>query len=153
MATLINQLRIDFPAYRFVVGERLRWNPKTTTISYREQDDEDAISCGLLHELGHAQLKHNHYTSDAELLKHEVAAWERAKDLAQRYQVVIDDEYVEQCLDSYRDWLHSRSTCPTCGAHGLERSHNSYACVNCSADWKVGDNRFCRTYRVGILTK
>ncbi|HEY8999402.1 MAG TPA: hypothetical protein VIM53_03710 [Candidatus Saccharimonadales bacterium] len=146
METLIDKLRTDFPKFHFVAADIPQWSASLATISYRNADD-DSAAWGLLHELGHAQLGHNDYGNDIELLKQEVAAWERAYELAAVYDIAIDDAYVERCLDSYRDWLHHRSECPACGAHGLESLQNTYSCLNCNASWKVGSDRFCRTYR------
>lgn len=146
METLINRLRVDFPKLTFVVGDAPQWSSSLATVSYRDTDD-DSGAWGVLHELGHAQLGHSCYNSDVGLLKQEVSAWERAYELATIYGIIIDDDYIERCLDSYRDWLHHRSECPKCGTHGLESSPNTYTCLNCKASWKVGSDRFCRTYR------
>jgi hypothetical protein len=60
--------------------------------------------------------------------------------------VIIDEEHIQNCLDTYRDWLHKRSTCPRCDSHGLQTSEQ-YKCYNCRAVWRVGNERFCRAYR------
>jgi hypothetical protein len=101
----------------------------------------------LLHETGHGLLVHADYQSDLELLHMEVAAWEKAKELGQAFGVQIDPNHIEDCLDTYRDWLHRRSTCPTCGSVSLQHNSTEYHCHNCNAMWQVSSSRFCRPYR------
>ncbi|MBP9853080.1 hypothetical protein KBC77_03790 [Candidatus Saccharibacteria bacterium] len=101
----------------------------------------------LLHETAHALLQHESFTSDIELLQMEVAAWHHARVLAGRFKITIDPDYIEDCLDSYRDWLHARATCPTCFERSLQTDTHTYTCHNCSAKWHVTKSRLCRTYR------
>jgi hypothetical protein len=100
-----------------------------------------------LHETGHALLEHTAYTSDAELLYLEVAAWKHAELLASMLGVKIDDSHIQQCLDSYRDWLFARSSCPRCLSSSLQTEIDKYECFNCRVQWRVSRSRFCRIYR------
>lgn len=113
--------------------------------SYSEQAifyDNDAAK--LLHELGHALLDHRDFVHDVDLLHIERDAWEKARQLAQKYEMEIDDDTVETALDSYRDWLHARSLCPRCHQTGLQDNQTlNYYCVNCPARWQVNDARAC----------
>lgn len=130
-------------------GDNFLWSPKDRTVVYALAKLENKPGkWSLLHEIAHAVLDHQSYESDFELLQLEVAAWEQAKQLAARLKLSIDDNYVEDCLDTYRDWLHQRSTCPTCGSVGLQHNPREYRCHNCNTAWHVTASRFCRPYRM-----
>ena len=131
----------------FVKGDVFSWSPKTATITYSSTNIEEQSVWSLLHEIAHAKLQHFTYNSDFELLKLEVAAWKHAVQLAHEQSIIIDQDHIEDCLDTYRDWLHQRSTCPTCGTAGLQHSSTQYRCHNCNSSWTVSNSRFCRPYR------
>jgi hypothetical protein len=147
MTELIKQLQTEYPRLTFTAGKAFYWSPKTQTITYTARASSKVAVWSLLHELGHALLGHDSYTSDLELLLLEVAAWETASELAKRYNHQIDDDHIQDCLDTYRDWLHQRSTCPTCGNQSLQQDAEHYRCFNCRTTWKVTASRFCRPYR------
>ncbi len=109
-------------------------------------------SYGVLHELAHAQLGHRNYHSDFELIKLESLAWELAAEIGRKYKVEIDDEHIQNCLDTYRDWLHARSLCPSCGMHVLQKDPHHYRCFNCGAQWRVTSGHFVRPYRLSVKT-
>jgi hypothetical protein len=146
MDLLINKLRGDFPEITFITGSPASWSLPKQQIIY--DPDEEYGTWTLLHELGHAQLQHASYESDALLLQKETAAWDQAILLATHYGEKIENEYIQLCLDTYRDWLHRRSTCPDCGNHGLQSTQELYSCPNCQTTWKVSLERFCRPYRL-----
>ena len=136
------------PDIQFSPGDRFAWSPSERKITYTTDQMEAEGRWALLHETGHAMLGHLNYRSDIELLKMEVAAWDKAKELAKALNLKIDEEHIQQCLDSYRDWLHRRSTCPSCGTNTLQSDKNAmYACFNCHSKWQVSPSRFCRAYR------
>lgn len=150
MENLINILRLlrqDYDHISFVAGSIAQWSPANKKIVY-VPTEETADLWSLLHELGHAILGHNTYKTDINLLQKETAAWEAAKKAAQNYAVVIDEDYIQNCLDTYRDWLHKRSACPRCGYHGVQSSERLYSCINCRSIWQVSASRFCRPYRL-----
>lgn len=147
MEQFVRKLRQEFPAFTFVQGEVACWSAGKQQIAY-SSDRSDASLWTLLHELGHALLGHHSYESDMDLLHKEVAAWQTARQLGRKYSLSIDEDYMQNCLDSYRDWLHKRSTCPHCGSHGLQPSRSLYHCLNCQGIWKVNLDRFCRPYRL-----
>jgi hypothetical protein len=97
----------------------------------------------LLHELGHATLGHSDYNKDIELLSLERAAWDQAELLAQQYNLSINENLIEDHLDTYRDWLHSRSLCPQCSFTGLQTGNAQYSCPACHAKWRVNQARTC----------
>lgn len=146
MEKLIEQLRKDHPSLEFRPGHSHCWSPEFGQILYKNTDSAHNIE-GLLHELGHARLRHDSYKSDLELLRKEVDAWEEAMRLAEVYGVPFDKEHMQDCLDTYRDWVYKRSTCPQCLSTGAQGSEQLYYCINCSNVWGVTASRFCRPYR------
>jgi formate dehydrogenase assembly factor FdhD len=146
MDDLIKILAKDFPSLSFVPGKSSRWSPKTQEITYKVTPSKHT-RWATFHELGHALLGHSSYTSDFELLRLEVAAWQSAKELAIKYGDRINDLHIQNCLDTYRDWLHRRSTCPICGVRSLQQNKSTYHCFNCQSEWRVSTSRFCRAYR------
>lgn len=150
---LADRLATLYPAVRLSTGNAFLWSPKEKTVFYApEKLKTDEGQWSLLHELSHADLNHTTYRNDFELLQLEVAAWERAATLAVELGTTINQNFIEDCLDSYRDWLHQRSTCPTCGSGGLQHDQKTYRCHNCHAVWTVSESRFCRIYRRKVQT-
>lgn len=148
-STFIEELSQYAPDVTFVNGKTFLWSPKNRRVLYVEQAlNTKKGQWSLLHELSHALLEHNNYKNDFELLQFEVAAWQQARKLASELDIEIDQNFVEDCLDTYRDWLHQRSTCPTCGQGGLQHDSRTYRCHNCLSEWQVSQSRFCRPYRM-----
>lgn len=147
---LIKALQSNCPQLRFMPDTSFYWSPKDATIHYPANHDSKYAQQQLLHEVAHALLGHTTYESDINLLHIEIAAWEKAIELAAEYHLQIDREHIESCLDTYRDWLHNRATCPECNAAGLQHPAGTYTCVNCSCVWSVTDQRLCRTYRLKV---
>ncbi len=148
MTSLLVNLKQDFPGYDFVAAKTFYWSPSDRVVHYRQESlKEPHGSWSLLHELSHGLLNHANYESDFELLQMEVDAWERAKKLAAQYNINIDADHIEDCIDTYRDWLYQRSTCPTCTNCSLQTDHRTYRCLNCGTSWHVSASRLCRPYR------
>jgi hypothetical protein len=141
---LIEKIVADYPQFKFKAGGQEHWSPKTKTVTYEAGPDNQY---GLLHELAHALLGHDNYHSDFELLKLESQAWQTAAKIGKKYGINIDDDHIQNCLDTYRDWLHRRSKCPTCGMHVMQADPRTYKCFNCGASWNVSSGRFARSYR------
>jgi hypothetical protein len=146
MEKLIHRLRKDHPELTFSSSTSLCWSPNNKEISYPAAADDSAFA-GLLHEVGHARLGHAEYLKDMELLQKEVDAWQEALRLSETYGVTISRDHIEDCLDTYRDWVHKRSLCPSCHAAGLQQAETRYVCINCGHEWHVSASRFCRPYR------
>jgi len=146
MENLVTSLKQDFPAVSFVPGEISHWSPTKQQVTY--SDASQNCEWTLLHELGHALCGHSDYKSDVDLLQKETEAWSKAVSISKGYGIFIAQEHIEGCLDTYRDWLHKRSTCPGCSAHGLQHSKALYYCPNCQTHWQVSSARFCRPYRL-----
>jgi hypothetical protein len=86
------------------------------------------------------------------LVKMERDAWHQAVILGQKYNINITIDNAEDSLDTYRDWLHSRSTCPFCRATGIEVKKHLYTCLACNVKWNVNDARICALRRYIIHT-
>ncbi len=147
MKTLLGQLKKAYPDITFSEDTVFSWSSQQQTVYYVAQAESTRSVWSLLHELGHATLQHTNYENDFALLQMEVAAWERAKQLAQEFGHIIDEDHIQDCLDTYRDWLHQRSTCPTCGNVSLQQDARTYQCFNCGGEWTVSATRHCRAYR------
>jgi len=148
MDDLVHKLKRDFPNLTFEPGTTFCWSPSLQHVLYIPTAKPPRGAWSLLHELSHALLGHLDYQSDFELLKMEVAAWHKAEELATHYDLNINEDHIQKCLNTYRDWLHQRSTCPTCGNKCLQADPKHYRCFNCGATWKVSASRFCRPYRL-----
>jgi ribosomal protein L37AE/L43A len=144
---LVDRISAEYIDFKFKMGRQEHWSPKTQTITYNPEEPFEKFSFGLLHELAHAVLGHSTYGSDFELLKLEGEAWSLAAKLGKRYGVSISEDHIQNCLDTYRDWLHRRSACPKCGIHTLQKDSSSYQCYNCQSVWQVSSGRFVRPYR------
>lgn len=148
IANILPRIQIDFPHLRFEAGETFCWTPKQQLITYTShQANADHGVWALLHEVAHADLEHSAYKGDFNLLQLEVMAWHHAHKLAKRYDLSIDKEHVQDCLDTYRDWLHKRASCPVCEVVSLQRSDGRYQCFNCRSSWKVPRSPLCRVSR------
>lgn len=147
LQSVIAQLSHDYPNLVFVAGDAFYWSPVNRRIVYKQAVEGTEPVVSLLHEVGHALLNHKHYKLDFELLQLEIAAWEEAKWIAPAYNITIEDDHVQDCLDSYRDWLHRRSICPSCATQALQQDDGIYRCFNCHTRWQVASSRFCRPYR------
>jgi len=148
MQELIDRLKNLYPNLHYIKGKQFCWSPEQKQIIYRSGSSNQQDMWSLLHETGHALLNHTSYKADYELIRMEVSAWQKAKELAKKFGFTIDDEHIEDCLDTYRDWLYKRSICPTCTAKCLQQNDNlHYRCFNCHTVWRVSASRFCRSYR------
>lgn len=148
MRALLATLKKDNPDLSFVAGSEFYWSPKNHEVIYDQSATTQSASWSLLHEVGHALLGHTTYQTDIELLQMEAAAWQKATQMGKKYGYEIDQDHIEDCLDTYRDWLHQRSACPTCNNRSLQQSDGHYKCFNCGTDWAVSQSRFCRPYRM-----
>lgn len=136
ISSIVSSLATAFPEFIFLPGNENRWSPNNKTVHY----DPSSNPAYLLHETAHGILGHSAYTRDIELLAIERDAWDYAKDsLANRFAVEIDEDTVADSIDTYRDWLHSRSLCPRCESTGVQQSSRNYRCLSCGADWRVNE--------------
>lgn len=175
---IVDFITTKYPDVRYKSGTQYYWSPEDKTVFYKARDTSQEGIWSLLHETGHALLHHTNYYSDFELVKMEVAAWEKAKELSEiisrntenekRKTGVLQkdnaaspvpipyslftipppsEDHIQDCLDSYRDWLHKRSLCPDCRLSSIQINERTYACIFCHKQWHVTAERFCRPYR------
>lgn len=147
MDQILDKLRHDYPSLEFKPGQAACWMPNKNTVFYEAPFNEKQV-WSLCHEIGHAVSGHRSFNSDVDLLLKELEAWEEAKKIVSRYNLSIDDSHMEACLDSYRDWIFKRSTCPKCRLKGIQQDTTLYSCVNCQTNWTVSSNQTGRPYRV-----
>lgn len=138
----------NFSEYKFVDSREFYWSAIDKTIHFdsRRMGSEEGLY-KLIHEIGHAESQHKNFTSGIRLLSLETEAWDKAKDIASTFGLSIPEEFIEHSLDSYRDWLHKRSTCPQCSSIGVESGENEYRCFNCKQKWVVSGDQRSRCYR------
>lgn len=147
-ASLVSRLSSSNPGLSFVPSDNFSWSPSNHTVYFIENDNN--VSYFLLHELAHALLHHADYTRDIELIAMERQAWDQAIDIGKKYGVTIGDGIIQTNLDSYRDWLHARSTCPKCTATGVQDTKNTYSCLACGHKWRVNEARVCQLRRYSL---
>lgn len=145
--SLIQRLKTDYPQFIFKKSDRFLWSPSERTVFFTGTHNNDAF---LLHELSHGLLSHAGYNRDIELIAMERAAWDNATTIATAYGYVIDADIIESTLDSYREWLHARSTCPNCKATGLQVKKQTYHCPACQHSWRVNEARVCGLKRTNL---
>lgn len=159
-ASLIDNLAKDLPDISFKASDSFYWSPEEKTVYYIELPSGKNDSLLLFHELGHALLGHQGYSRDVELLRMENDAWEKGLALAKEYpsqfklnepkEAEMVDNFVQSNLDTYRDWMHARSTCPACTATGFQVGPKEYSCPACSQKWSVNEAKICGLKRYKI---
>lgn len=145
---LIAKLKANHPDLTFIPGSDFRWSPAEQTVYFVPDSPELPL---LIHEVAHAVLGHTDYAKDVALIDMERDAWQYARDnLAPTYDFAVETSTIEDALDTYRDWLHVRSLCPTCGATGIQSKKREYRCLACGQRWRVNEARLCalRRYKV-----
>lgn len=143
-----SQLKSMYPAIEFAPGDTFSYSHGNSTVTYPIDSVKNTqFFYSLLHELGHAELSHNNFTNDLELVKLERDAWEKSKDIGQKIGIEIDPEHIEKCMDSYRDWLYARSLCPNCHQCGIQSARTAYSCPFCRNRWVVSQSRLCKVTR------
>lgn len=133
---LFERLQKDYANLRFLQGKKFAFRPgegSGTVIfeAIEEWKDVQEYQLCLLHEVGHALLEHKNFKMDAERVKMECAAWEKARELCAKYGIEYNEEVAQGRLDSYRDWLHQRSRCRNCGLTRFQTRDGEYHCPGC----------------------
>ncbi len=148
---LLKQIQADHPQFLFIEADTFCWSAESATIQL-DARSEDVIAF-VLHELGHALLHHRSYTQDIDLLRIERDAWHlAATKLSHKYGVAIEEQTIQDNLDTYREWLHDRSLCPSCRMSGLQIPNGSYSCLACGCRWKSNEARKCALRRNIVQT-
>ena len=149
ISNLSKQLMQDFP-YTFIEGEDFKWSPHNNAIVHPPLSSLQHI-WSLLHEIAHAELHHTTFDLDIHLIGLETTAWQWAVEhLAPLYNILIDNDYIQDHLDTYRLWLHQRSVCPRCGQNGLQTQTKIYSCLNCKFLWRANEARLCSLRRTKL---
>ena len=125
---LVEKLRVDYPELRFCAGRKFAFRPPRNVIIGPLEPSWELL---LLHEVSHAILRHRTFRMDVERLKMESEAWEKAKELASIYGIQMDEDFIQGELDTYRDWLHQKSRCPSCGLTRFQTPDGTYHCPGC----------------------
>lgn len=135
--SLIAKTANDHPQFTFIATQDIdKWSHGNNTIYHNP--DQTHADVFLLHELAHALLGHTEYKRDIELLAMERDAWHYTKSiLGPQYGLTIDDEIIQESLDTYRDWIHNKSACPDCNQTGVEVEKHLYQCLSCGNQWRV----------------
>ncbi|MDB5177784.1 MAG: hypothetical protein JWO61_167 [Candidatus Saccharibacteria bacterium] len=142
--SLLKKLRLAYPDLSFKSGSDFHWDYSHQTVTYSTTVSDTSSNAQLLHEVAHALLEHKGYSRDIELIGKERDAWNHACiHLGPHYAISIDDGTIQTAMDSYRDWLHARSTCPRCRATGMEIEKSTYQCPACRHQWRVNEARIC----------
>ena len=129
--SLIDKLSQDYPELLFSAADRYQFTPPNN-ILFNPDEPEPLL---LLHEVGHYLTDHYDYSSDIELLRIESAAWQEAKNICSRYKISWDEDFAEDRLDSYRNWLHACSLCSDCQINGYQDKTGLYHCPLCAKNW------------------
>lgn len=124
----LQKLKGDFPEFRFMGGVKFAFRPPKTIIVGPPEPFSELLT---LHEVSHAILKHKTFKMDVERLKMENEAWEKARELADRYDIEINEDLIQGELDTYRDWLHGKSKCRKCGLTCYQTPDGVYHCPRC----------------------
>lgn len=128
MDHLASKLQSDFPEFRFRTGPKFAFHPPKSIVLGPKEPFWKLLA---LHEVSHAILKHHSFKLDVERLKMENTAWDQAKILAKKYHVKINEDFIQDQLDTYRNWLHKKSRCPKCGLTRFQSPNGIYHCPYC----------------------
>ena len=134
-SSFIEELKKEFGQFSFISSQRFKWKyPKSIYFEENEDIPFHYFALLTLHELGHGLSGHKDYKTDVERLKIESEAWQRAKreiSAHKNWGVEYDEDFAENELDSYRDWLHQKSKCKKCGLTRYQTADGKYHCPNC----------------------
>lgn len=143
---IVKQLKQICPDINIQQSDQFYWSPREQIVYYSSLENE-VDHWSLLHEIGHAKHNHRQFKTDFDLLMIEIEAWQEAQRIASNLSIEIDEDHIQDCLDTYRDWLYLRSTCPICTSTSLQLDSKTYSCINCRQSWNVSKSRQKRCYR------
>lgn len=150
--SIIKTLQRDYPEYSFEAADGFWWSATKETIFYDPKATNSLYF--TLHELSHAILGHSGYKRDIELLRLERDAWDYAASiLSKTYDISFQSSIVQENLDTYRQWLHARSTCPECDTTGIQSKNDLYRCLACGHKWRVNEAKLCALRRYSLQIK
>ncbi len=124
----LETLKTSYPEFTFKPGRKFLFRPRKS-IFYIESDENFRLL--LLHELAHALLGHFSFDKSLERLQIERDAWEKTRELCETHSIPFSEEFANSELDTYRDWVHQKTLCPSCGLTCLEVNSESLYCPFC----------------------
>ncbi len=146
------QIKTQFPQFQFSPGDSFVWSPRTRTVFYQPKQLSTKYGrMALLHEVGHGLAGHHTYQLDIDLINMEVEAWSEARQLAAGLGLAIDEDHIDQCLETYRLWIYKRSRCPSCESTSLQSDPKTYECFSCGASWRVAPTRSLHPRRMSLI--
>lgn len=125
---ILERLKSDYPKFKFINGKKFAFRPPRTIVLGPPEPFYELLT---LHEVSHAILGHRTFKLDIERLRMESEAWEKARELAVRYNIAINEDIIQDELDTYRDWLHTKSKCKKCGLTCYQAKDGGYHCPRC----------------------
>jgi hypothetical protein len=137
MQNLIEKLAKAYPELEIKAGNRFQFTPPNQLFYATDTEYSDTeAQLLLLHELGHYLIGETDYHTDIELLEIEAKAWAKAHDLCKEYGLEYNEDFAEDRLDSYRNYLHFTSLCKNCQLAGYQDDRGNYHCPLCNSIWK-----------------
>ena len=117
------------------------FKPPKTIILGPEEDHAEMLA---FHELGHALSGKYDFDTEIERLKIESTAWAEGKHAYESFKKAHkelnlpawDEDFAEDQLDTYRDWLHAKSRCKSCGLTRYQDKSGAWHCPFCD-EFKV----------------
>lgn len=125
---LLDKLRADFPDVVWREGKKYLFRPPKTIMLGPDEEHDGLL---LLHELGHYLCRHRDFDTLPRRVKMEREAWDKARELCDKYGVSYNENVAEAELDTYRDWLDAKSRCPKCGLTRYQTSDGEFHCPRC----------------------
>ena len=125
---LLGRLQADFPDVVWREGKKYLFRPPKTIMLGPAEEYDDLL---LLHELGHYLCGHRNFDTLPRRVKMEREAWDKARELCNKYGVSYNEDVAETELDTYRDWLDAKSRCPKCGLTRYQTSDGEFHCPRC----------------------
>ena len=142
-SNFLADLKSLYPNFRFQPGPRFLFRPPNT-IFYEPSNPNNAnnsfqdFALQLLHELGHAVSGHRNFQLSIDRIKIETEAWHAAQtilenhhNLQTKYHLFFNQDFAEAHLDTYRRWLHQKTTCKKCGLTMFQDKNQTWYCPHC----------------------
>ena len=130
------------------------YSPNKKTVYYNPRSINSTTGIwSLCHEIAHAKLNHCDYEMDIDLLKMEVDAWNEAVKIIESLEGVpkIDEEHIDNCLETYREWIYRRSLCPSCKLSAAQTNKATYTCIQCLKSWHVPESQIDKIEKQTLL--
>lgn len=132
-AAAVRRLMAHYPEVRWAEASRFSFRPPRMVRLGRAQPHYAMLAA---HEVGHCLMGHRDFRTEVGRLRMESEAWERAHAVWSELRLeergaIWDEEFVEDQLDTYREWLHSKSLCPRCGQVRFQTVDGAFHCLFC----------------------